>query len=127
MRKLIIHRKKKFVAMAIPFWIVTDITKADFMNKFGIFDDISCKLGRGGHPVKRFEFNPNDYGTPIWNGETLELDIEEQVCTVFAVTLEGLLSKEVVLNENMQFYEHELSVKGGWHTPSYPYFIAEEK
>ena len=125
MRKLIIHRKKKFVAMAIPFWIVTDITKADFMNKFGIVDDISCKVDRSGHPVKRFEFNPNDYGTPIWNGETLELDVEEHVGTEFAITLEGLLSKEVVLNEKMQIFELELSVKGGWCTPGYPYFIAE--
>lgn len=125
MRKLIIHRKKKFTAMAIPFWIVTDITKADFMNKFGIVDDISCKLDCSGHPVKRFEFNPDDYGTPIRNGETLELDIKKQVSTVFAITLEGLLSKEVVLNEKMQVYELELSVKGGWRTPSYPYFITE--
>lgn len=125
MRKLIIHRKKKFAAMAVPFWIVTDITKTDFMNKFGICDDISCKMDRGGRPVKRFEFNPNDYGIPIRNGETLELDIGEQVSTVFAITWEGLLSKEVVLSEKVQVYELELSVKGGWRAPSYPYFISE--
>ena len=125
MRKLIIHRKKKFVAMAVPFWIVTGVSKADFMRKFGIEDDITCKLDRYGHPVKRFEFEPDAYGVPIMNGKTLELEIGEQVKTVFAVTAEGLLSKEVVLNDKMTVFEMELSVKGGWRTPSYPYFVAE--
>jgi hypothetical protein len=123
MKKLIIHRKKRFSSSLMPFWIITDISKSDFMREHQISDDISCDLDWTGQPAKRADFYPNDYGIKIANGETLELDIEDDVCSVFAVSVHGLLSNEVLLDSKLDCYTLELSTKGGFSKPSYPVFI----
>ena len=123
MKKLIIHRKKRFASALLPFWIITNVSKSDFMREHQISDDTSCDLDLTGHPVKRFDVKPDDYGEKIANGETLELDIEDDVSSVFAVSVHGLLSNEVLLDSKLDCYTLELSTKGGFSKPSYPVFI----
>lgn len=122
-KKLIIHRKKKFASALMPFWIITNISKADFMKRHQISDDISCDIDQTGQPAPRIDFNPDDYGVRILNGETIEIEISESTKSVFAITLDGLLSNEVTLNPTFTSYKIDLSTKGGFKTPSYPYFI----
>lgn len=122
-KKLIIHRKKKFASALMPFWIITNISKSDFMQKYQLPDDISCEINWSGHPVPRIDFNPDDYGVRISNGKTLEININESTKSVFAITVDGLLSNEVILNPNFTSYEIVLTAKGGFKTPSYPYLI----
>lgn len=123
--KLIVHRKRKFASALMPFWVITNISKSEFMKKYQITDDISCSLDWMGQPVSRINFNPDDYGVRILSGETIEIEINEYTKSVFAITIDGLLSNEVRLNQDCILHRICLTTKGGWKTPSYPYFEVE--
>lgn len=120
MKKLIIYRKRQLPSALIPYWVVVTISKSEFMEKYQLSDDISCYVGEWGQPIPRMEFNPQEYGIPISNGKTLELEIDENIRSVFAVTMDGLLSNELLLNPQFTTYQILITTKGGWKTPSYP-------
>ena len=73
----------------------------------------------GAHPLPRMDFDPQAYGPPIRNGETLEIEADD-AATVFAVTAEGLLSNELTLGEKEPSCRVLVTTKGGWKTPPYP-------
>ena len=89
------------------------ISKSEFMSRYQLFDDTSCCIDKHGHPISRMEFHPLEYGFPILNGQTLELEIDESVKSIFAVTVDGLLSNEIVLNPQLTSYQIVVSTKGG--------------
>ncbi|MDO4650493.1 MAG: hypothetical protein Q4B26_17785, partial [Eubacteriales bacterium] len=57
---------------------------------------------------------------PIQNGETIELEITDEVESVFAMPYEGLLSNEIILDRSKSTIELEITTKGGWKTLVYP-------
>lgn len=120
MKKLVIYRKKQFPSALMPYWIVTDISKSELMEKHQLSDDISCCYDKGGCPIYHEGFNPHEYGVPISIGKTLELEIDENIKSVFAVTLDGILSNELILDAPNTTYQILLTTVGGWKNPSYP-------
>ena len=72
------------------------ISKSEFMSRYQLFDDTSCCIDKHGHPISRMEFHPQEYGFPILNGQTLELEIDESV-----------------LNPQLTSYQIVVSTKGG--------------
>ena len=125
MKKLVIYRKKQFASALMPYWVVMTISKSEFMERFQLTDDISCCIDEYGQPVPRMEFNPQEYGVPISIGKTLELEINESIKSVFAVTMSGLVSNEIILNSQSASYQILVETKGGWKTPSYPRLTLE--
>lgn len=119
-KTLIIHRKRGFASALMPFWIVTDMSKAEFKERFLLTGDVSDATDALGQPVSRMAFDPDEYGVRIANGETLELAADEKAATVFAMTMEGLLSNELSLDTEAERLEIEVRVKGGWNCPSFP-------
>lgn len=88
------------------------------MEKHQLSDDISCCYDKGGCPIYHEGFNPHEYGVPISIGKTLELEIDENIKSVFAVTLDGILSNELVLDAPNTTYQILLTTVGGWKTPA---------
>lgn len=114
----------------MPYWVITCMTKDEFKKKFGIDGDV-CNIGKTAHPINRINDNPHggpevlgEIGTRILNGKTISLEIDDSVKTIFATTSTGSLSNELVIAE---IEENDLMIitKGGWKTPSYPYFKIE--
>ncbi len=118
--KLIIHRKKKFASSLVPFYIILSESKEQFMEKYRLQKDNACAMTWSGQPILLADFDPKEYSIPIKNGETLELEVAEERKSVFAMTMHGLLSNEIVFDDAAESAEITITVKGGWNTPSYP-------
>ncbi|MFQ7159201.1 MAG: hypothetical protein ACLRPX_06105 [Ruthenibacterium sp.] len=121
MKTLVIHRRIQLPSLLVPFWAVTGISKAEFMARHQLSDELSCSLDTWGHPIARTQFCPGEYGVPIYCGKTVQLAAGEGACTLFALTAEGLLSNELVLPQAAGVYSILLEAKGGWRAPSYPH------
>ena len=121
MKRLTIHRKWQFANALMCYWVVWRISRADFMEKYRLPDAHSCRIDAWGFPVRRMEFWPNDYGVPIANGKTLVIEADDGAASVFAVTIDGLLSNELLLPpQRPGGLQIELTTKGGWRNPSWP-------
>lgn len=92
------------------------------MKKYLLSGDLSCNIDTYGYTVSRMpmEFNPREWGIALANGKTLELEIDESIKSVFAMTTGGLLSNEILLDSQFTYYEILVTTKGGLKIPSYP-------
>jgi hypothetical protein len=108
----------------MPYWLITCISKKEFMMRCGLQGDL-CTHTVMGQPVNRIDIGTLDaLGTRIENGKTIELHLEDDVCTIFASTMDGSLSNEVIL-QDADTQHLTLTTKGGFKTVSYPYFEQE--
>ena len=124
MKTVTVQRKQKFASAWMPYCLITGISKKDFMNRLGLEGDL-CTHTIMGQPVSRIDIGVLDaMGTRIVNGKTIELHLEDDVCTIFASTMDGSLSNEVIL-EDTGTQHLTLTTKGGFKTVSYPYFEQE--
>lgn len=116
---LIVSRKKKFASALMPYWIIVGISKKDFMEQYGLEEDL-CLHSESGQPVPRIDMSVLDsIGTRIQNGETVSLELENTVYSVFASTMDGSLSNEIILDDSP--VKHlTMTTKGGFATISYP-------
>ncbi len=118
-RRLFVTRKKKFASALMPYWLITDISKADFMKQYGLEDDL-CEHSETGQPIPRIDASILDtVGTRIRNGETVEITLKDDSCTLFASTMDGSLSNEVGLDDS-PVQRKTLTTKGGFAKVSYP-------
>ncbi|MBO5164594.1 MAG: hypothetical protein J6B75_09200 [Ruminococcus sp.] len=127
MKRLIIHRKKKFASALMPYWIVTETDKKTFMEKYNLIGDF-CKTSVLGHPISRIDFKILRKDFTIENGETIQIELNDNVTTAFAITMDGCLSNEIILSEGIllgdgiEVFNHLLTTRGGFFKPSYPWF-----
>lgn len=108
----------------MPYWLITGIAKNDFKARFGLREDL-CTHTVMGQPVSRINIGILDaLGTRIENGKTVELQLDDDVRTIFASTMDGSLSNEVILKDSSS--QHlTLTTRGGFKTVSYPFFEQE--
>ena len=130
LKRLFINRERKFASALLPYWIITSITKKEFMCKYNLEGDL-CKFNAMGQAIPRIEISTLDsVGTRISNGQTLLIDLSDETETIFASTMNGCLSAEVDLKDfevNVNYYEICLSTKGGLIGLSYPCFKKYKK
>ena len=123
-KTLIVSRKKKIASALMPYWIIVGISKKDFMEQYGLNDDL-CQNSKSGHPIPRIDISILDeIGIRIKNGETVSLKLEDTVHFVFASTMDGSLSNEIILDDSAEKHL-TLTTKGGFATISYPVFEKE--
>lgn len=120
-KTLIVTRKKKFASALMPYWIIAGISKKDFMEQYGLNGDL-CDHSESSHPVPRIDMSILDgIGTRIKNGETVRMKVEDTVRSVFASTMDGSLSNEIILDDSTVNHL-TLTTKGGFASISYPLF-----
>lgn len=130
--KLVIKRKKKFASALLTYWVVTGIPKQELLNQFKLEEDkyrFNEESGQyfqnEGKRVKTYIRSLKKYGTEIANGQTVTVELDDKVQTVFACTYDGRFTDEISLTDywtHDNCYEICLTTKGGWARPSYPYF-----
>lgn len=126
MKRIVVTRVGKFASVAMPFWVIPG-SKQAFMAQFGLQGDL-CKTDKRGQPVARIDIGALDAnGTRIKIGEQIMLNVGDDISSVFAATMTGSLSNEIILQDaqligGIQTYYLTLSAKGGFRTVSYPWF-----
>ena len=89
MKKIVITRKKKFAGAMMPYWIVYQKTKAEFMSEFGLEGD-ACNMSEAGFPIARLDVEELDrIGTRIMNGQSVELERADDISDLFVSTMDG--------------------------------------
>lgn len=121
MKIISVTRKKKFAGAVMPYWIIFQKSKADFMSEFGLQDD-ACKMSEAGFPVSRIDIHELDcIGTRIMNGQTIELELADDITTLFVSTMDGYLSNEINVDEYITPGKAAvINTKGGFKDISYP-------
>lgn len=122
---LVITRKKSFFSALMPYWIiVSEQPKSVFLQRHNMEKDL------GGHdalgqPVERIRMEELDeIGVRIENGKTVNIPLSENAAHLFASTMDGSLSNEIVIAD-LAKPEITMITKGGFRTVSYPWFVPE--
>ena len=121
MNKIVITRKKKFAGAMMPYWIVYQKTKAEFMSEFGLEGD-ACNMSEAGFPIARLDAEELDrIGTRIMNGQTIELELADDISGLFVSTMDGYLSNEINADEYISSEKTVvINTKGGFKDLSHP-------
>jgi len=121
MKKIKVTRKKKFTGALMPYWIIVNERKSIFMNDYALNGDI-CDITSSGVPVARISIEELDcLGTRIMNGQTIEMELNNDISTMFISTMDGTLSNEINIDEFVAFEKPiVINTKGGFKNLSYP-------
>ena len=121
MKNIKVIRKKKFAGAVMPYWIIVHKAKTDFKAEFG-FEGDACDMSMAGFPVSRIDMHILDsIGTRILNGQTIELELEDEVKTIFASTMDGYLSNEINVDEYIALGKQVvINTKGGFKNIPHP-------
>ena len=121
-RILTVRREKSFVSSLMCDWVVLKYTKDELMKRTA-----GSHMGENGIMIAADGFNPNEFGTPIANGQELTFEIDSEVKTVFVVTMDGLLSNVIELDPLAEHSEIIIFTKGGLKVPGYPHILLKNK
>lgn len=127
MKKVIIKRKRKFALALLTYWIITRVSKEEFVAKFNLVKD-KYASDNNSSTMTKINISATDLdkiGVKISNGQTLELYMYDNVETIFVTTIDGRVTDEIVLDDFLTDegdYKICLSTKGGFKNISYPYF-----
>lgn len=92
----------------MPYWIVGGSVR---------------KVKRNYIPEKH---SPDSFGIRIMNGQSLEIELDDDVKTFFVMNADGLCSEEITLNPELNEYIFYITTKGGFRVPSCPVIIESE-
>lgn len=126
MKRLIVHRKKKFASALMPYWIVIGTDKRTFMEKYNLAGDL-CEASLG-QPISRISPEILKKYHSIENGDCVQIELDDDINSAFAITFDGNLSNEIILNNGVEadgvtVFNYYLTTKGGFWKMSYPWFI----
>lgn len=110
----------------MPYWIIVHEGKRVFMKDHDLNGDI-CDMTSAGFPVTRISIEELDrIGTRIMNGQTMEMELHDDVSTMFVSTMfvstmDGSLSNEINVDEYVSSGKPiVINTKGGFKNLSYP-------
>jgi len=119
-RTIVITRKNKFAGSLLPFWIISADVCMQIPARFQTIDRVLVDWN--GQPRSTIHVRMLDeIGVRIKNGETVTVEVPDDVTAVYAVTMDGILSNECPLSGKAEC-KLVLTVKGGFRQPSYPWF-----
>lgn len=120
MRSIVITRKKKFASGLLPFWIISADVCVQNSARFQTIGEV--QVDWNGHPRSTLHIRLLDeIGVRIGNGETVTVEVPDDVTAVYAVTMDDILSNACPLSGKAEC-KLVLTVKGGFRQPSYPWF-----
>lgn len=132
MKKVIIKRKRKFASALLTYWIITRVSREEFVTKFNLVKN-KYTADNDSSTMTKINIRVTDLdkiGVRISNGQTLELYMYDDMKTIFVSTIDGRLTNEIVLDDFLTDegdYKICLSTKGGFKNVSYPIFKKNKK
>ena len=91
------------------------------MSEFGLEGD-ACNMSEAGFPIARLDAEELDrIGTRIMNGQTIELELADDISGLFVSTMDGYLSNEINADEYISSEKTVvINTKGGFKDLSHP-------
>ncbi len=116
-----VTRKKKFAGAVMPYWIICQESKNDLMSRLELKGD-ACEMSEAGFPLPRIDIQELDrIGTRIMNGQTIELELADDILTLFVSTMDGFFSDEINIDEYISMGKSVvINTKGGFKDLSHP-------
>lgn len=121
MKTITITRKRKFASALMPYWIIlSPAGKDEFMRRHHLEGDL-CQHSETGMPIPRLDTAVLDgIGIRIANGETVDIEVDDSVKSIFASTMDGSLSNEIPVS-SLSGGTLAVTTKGGFRTVSRPW------
>ncbi len=124
MKRIKVTRKKKFAGSTMPYWVIVQKKRADFMAEMGLEGE-ACKMSEAGFPISRIDIQELDrIGIRIMNGKTIELELADDISALFVSTMEGYLSNEINIDDYITSRSMVvIDTRGGFKDISHPVII----
>ncbi len=119
--KVIIHRKRRFAAAWVAYWVMTGIDREDFVRRMWSSD---CQNEDGNEFITIKELD--EQGARIKNGQTITLELEGENVPAFVVSVNGTVSDAVSLCSKDGSVRCAIDTKGGWSKLPYPCISVEQ-
>ena len=127
MKQLILTRSRQFSMALAPYWVVTSMSRAAFLQATGLTGEPDPTPEDEEPPEPPGPpFDAGQYGLPIPNGGRLELALNDAEARVFAITREGWVSNEITLAPGAGVWRIRITTTGGWKAPSRPQLALEQ-
>lgn len=122
MKTIRVRRKRQLASMLVPFWIIPSPNGKDaFMKEHGFTEDL-VPQSEAGFPIGRISTEELDrIGMRIPSGATAEFQLEDSIVSIFASTMDGALSNEIMIAGLKDQQEILMVTKGGLRGISYPH------
>lgn len=120
-RTITVKRKSALANLLMPYWIiVSEGTKAEFMERHGMSGDIGV-TDQLGYSETRIDLQELDMiGTRIENGKEVTIEVPETACSIFLSTMDGNLSNELLLRD-CRGTHLLVTTRGGFAAPGCPH------
>ncbi|MBQ3940959.1 MAG: hypothetical protein II723_07590 [Oscillospiraceae bacterium] len=119
MKTVVITRKKQFAAALVSYWIVRADLAESMPERFQTVSQ--ARLGLTGHPRPTLHIALlKDIGIPVGNGETVRIELPDEVQGIYVVTMDGVRSDCAALTGDHAEFRFRIVTKGGFLRPAYP-------
>ena len=124
MKKFTVVRKRKFAGGIMPYWIIVAMRKEVFMERYGLQGDM-CEMSSAGFPVPRMNAEELDrLGPRIMSGQTMEIEVHDDISTLFISTVDGCLSEEISIDPYVASgNEIVVTTRGGFKSLPHPVIV----
>lgn len=130
MKRVIVTREKKFAGALVPFWIVAAELVDRFPSRFQQIGDVQLDGTAFPRPTLPAEALA-EVGAPVKNGESVTVELADDITAIYAVTMDGILSNRAALAHGVtvgdaETFRFTVTAKGGFARPCYPQLTEDE-
>lgn len=113
--------------MLVPFWVISSQNGKDaFMKEHGFTEDL-VPQSEAGFPIGRISMEELDrIGMRIPSGAAAEFQLDDSIVSIFASTMDGALSNEIMIADLEDHQEILMVTKGGFKGISYPHLEVQQ-
>lgn len=115
MGKIKFFRKSKLAGALIPYWVITKVSKNDFLKLTAQNENAADDTDEDGYSY----IDLDSLGFRINSGSTIEIEIPDDMSSFFVVTGGGRTSEEIHIDQDTSSWI--IDTKGGFKNSSYPY------
>ena len=128
MKTIVIRRKRQLASMLVPFWVIPSQNGKDAFKKEHGFTEDLVPQSEAGFPIGRIDMEELDrIGMRIPSGAEAEFQLDDSIISVFASTMDGALSNEIMISDLADQEEILMVTKGGLKGISYPQLQIKRK
>ena len=125
MKTLTVTRKSKIAGAMLPYWIISADVINEMPARFQKYTE--AKMDATGHARPTIAVEQLDaLGVRIGNGETVTMELADDIAAVSACTMDGIISEPAVLPQ-ADTLRLTLTTRGGFIRLPHPCFESEKE
>lgn len=125
MRTLTVTRKGRIAGAMLPYWIISADVIHEMPARFQKYTE--AKMDVTGHARPTIDVGQLDaLGVRIGNGETVTMELADDIAAVYACTMDGIISEPAVLPQSDAIHL-TLTTRGGFIRLPHPCFEQQKE